>query len=46
VTHWDEWNKTFRSEQGEWKLRVGADAQTMVAEAKFAVDSDLEWTGI
>lgn len=46
VSHWDEPWKTWRAELGEWTVRIGRDASTMEAEAKFSIDEDLEWTGI
>ncbi|WWC63133.1 uncharacterized protein I303_105733 [Kwoniella dejecticola CBS 10117] len=46
ISHWDErWN-TFRAELGEWSVKVGKDAQTMVGEARFTIDKELEWTGL
>ena len=46
VTHWDELWKTWRAEQGEWKVKVGVDSTNFVAEAKFEIKDDLEWTGL
>jgi beta-glucosidase len=46
VSHWDEGWKTWRAELGEWTVKVGVDAQTMYGAATFAIDRDLEWTGI
>ncbi|WRT68235.1 uncharacterized protein IL334_005211 [Kwoniella shivajii] len=46
ISHWDEvWN-TFRAELGEWSLKVGVDAQTMVGDVRFTIEEDLEWTGL
>ncbi|WWC71713.1 uncharacterized protein I206_105671 [Kwoniella pini CBS 10737] len=46
ISHWDErWN-TFRAEQGEWSVKIGKDAQTMIGEVKFTIDQELEWTGL
>ncbi|OCF36321.1 beta-glucosidase [Kwoniella heveanensis BCC8398] len=46
VSHWDELWNTWRAEQGEWTVRVGKDAQTMVGEAKFVIDRELEWRSL
>lgn len=43
ISHWDEYDSTWKAEVGEWALKVGADAQTMVAEVPFSVDEELEW---
>lgn len=44
ISHWDEYDGTWKAEVGEWALKIGQDAQTMVAEVPFTVDSEMPWT--
>jgi beta-glucosidase len=47
VTHWDEGYKTFRAELGDWRVKVGRDAQSLESDSVgFSIDEELEWTGI
>lgn len=46
ISHWDELDATWKAEVGEWKVKIGSDAQTMVAEAPFVVDKEMPWLGI
>ncbi len=43
ISHWDELDGTWKAEVGEWALKIGKDAQTMVAEVPFTVDSEMAW---
>ncbi|BEJ10876.1 hypothetical protein CspHIS471_0102980 [Cutaneotrichosporon sp. HIS471] len=43
ISHWDEYDSTWKAEVGEWALKVGEDAQTMVAEVPFTIDNEMAW---
>lgn len=43
ISHWDEYDGTWKAEVGEWALKVGVDAQTMVAEVPFSVNDEMPW---
>ncbi|GMK59865.1 hypothetical protein CspeluHIS016_0900820 [Cutaneotrichosporon spelunceum] len=44
ISHWDEYDGTWKVEVGEWALKIGEDAQTMVVEVPFTIDSEMAWT--
>lgn len=46
MSHWDDYDKTFRAETGEWTVKVGKDAQTLWGDAKFTIEDDMEWRGL
>nr|XP_019044516.1 beta-glucosidase [Kwoniella bestiolae CBS 10118]OCF23446.1 beta-glucosidase [Kwoniella bestiolae CBS 10118] len=46
ISHWDEGWNTFRAELGEWSVKIGKDAETMVGDARFVIDEEIEWTGL
>ena len=46
VSHWDEGWDVWRAEPGQWRVRVGTDAQTMVGEASFEMGDGFEWRGL
>jgi len=46
VTHWDELDKTWKAELGEWTVKIGVSAGEMQGDAKFTIDEELAWTGI
>ncbi|KLT43432.1 putative beta-glucosidase [Cutaneotrichosporon oleaginosum] len=43
ISHWDEYDNTWKAEVGDWALKIGQDAQTMVAEVPFTVSSEMAW---
>lgn len=46
MSHWDDGYKTFRTELGEWTVKVGVDAQTMYGAVTFSIDEEMEWVGL
>jgi beta-glucosidase len=46
VSHWDDVYDTWRVENGEWKVKVGKDAQTFFGSETFTVEHDIEWRGL
>ncbi|KAK6910594.1 hypothetical protein I203_104626 [Kwoniella mangroviensis CBS 8507] len=46
ISHWDEGYNSFRAELGEWYVKIGKDAETMIGEAKFVIEQEIEWTGL
>ena len=46
ISHWDQLEKTWKAEVGEWAVKVGVNAGEMQGEAKFTIDEELEWTGL
>lgn len=43
ISHWDDYDGNWKAEVGEWHVKVGRDAQTMVAEVPFTVDEEMPW---
>ncbi|WWC89936.1 uncharacterized protein L201_004865 [Kwoniella dendrophila CBS 6074] len=46
ISHWDELTSRWRAEAGQWRVKVGKDAQTMCVEAVFEVPRKFEWIGL